>query len=166
MTEAAARAKGNRPANGESCGPLSNESGSTLPLVGLPETFADSVTVEVVAARQLLANHSPSEVRVDSAFAKAGVAPGIRTDRIRPSARNVLLADSLNSRLSRDQPVRKTVLMLSEPEFVGDSARVTVTISYDTGRLPHGQFYETVLFVLRRIDAVWRVTRSTQLGIS
>jgi len=37
MTEAAARAKGNRPAYGDTCGPASSEPGTVLPLGGLPE---------------------------------------------------------------------------------------------------------------------------------
>jgi hypothetical protein len=36
MTESAARAKGNRPAYGDTCGPASSEPGTVLPLGGLP----------------------------------------------------------------------------------------------------------------------------------
>ena len=37
MPETAARAKGNRPAYGDTCGPASSEPGTVLPLSGLPE---------------------------------------------------------------------------------------------------------------------------------
>jgi hypothetical protein len=42
MTEAVALSKGNRPAYGDSCGPLPNESGPALPLGSLPAGRSDT----------------------------------------------------------------------------------------------------------------------------
>ena len=140
----------------------------TLALAGRTEaqTLGDSITVEVVAARHLLAQHSNRQVLVDVAFAPAGNAPGTPTPRMRPLHRNRLLVDSLNARSSSGHSLGVPKLILSEPEFAGDSAMVTVTVSYDTGRRPRGGFYETVLVVLRRAGVTWRTVGSTQLGIT
>ncbi|HUG99334.1 MAG TPA: erythromycin esterase family protein [Gammaproteobacteria bacterium] len=126
----------------------------------------DSLTVEVLAAGHLLNKHPHRQVQLDSAFALSGHAPGSPTAGLRPANRNRLLADSLEARLSREQPLGTARLTLSEPEFAGDSAMVTVTVSYDTGRRPSGRFYETVLVFLRRAGSAWRVERSEQLGIT
>lgn len=140
----------------------------TIALAGRTEaqTFGDSITVEVVAARHLLAQHSNRQGLVDAAFAPPGHAPGTPTTRMRPLHRNRLLADSLNARLSSEQPLGLARVILSEPEFAGDSAMVTVTVSYDTGRRPRGGFYETVLVLLRRAGSTWMTVGSTQLGIT
>ena len=140
----------------------------TVVLTGRTEaqTLGDSITVEVVAARHLLSQHSNRQVQVDTAFAPAGTAPGTPTTRMRPPHRNRLLVDSLNARSSSGHSLGVAKLILSEPEFAGDSAMVTVTVSYDTGRRPRGGFYETVLVVFRRAGATWRTVGSTQLGIT
>ena len=129
------------------------------------QTPDDSVAVEIAAARDLLARH-PRPVHVDSAYAHPGQAPGSPTARYRPSPRHRTLADSLNGRRVPADTTSAARIILTEPEFAGDSALVTVTVSYDTGRRPRGSFYETMLVVLRRTGTVWRVERRVQLGIS
>ena len=125
----------------------------------------DSVAVEMVAARDLLARHG-RYARLDSAFALPGHAPGVPTAMVRPSLRHSVLVDSLYAHRPVAKEPHNATLILSEPEFAGDSAMVTATVSYDTGRRPRGGFYETVLLVLRRSGPAWRVHRLTQLGIT
>jgi hypothetical protein len=136
------------------------------PALAESQTSGDSLVVELLAARHLFVKHQNRQVRLDSAFAVQGHAPGTPTSRLRPLHRSRSLADSLNDRLSRESAFGVATLRLSQPEFAGDSAIVTVTISYDTGRRPGGGFYETVLVFLRRAGTAWRVERSDQLGIT
>ena len=130
------------------------------------QAVGDSIAAELLAARHLLAKHPHRQVHLDSALASPGHAPGAPTASLRPSYRNRALADSLNARLSRDSTLGISRLILSAPQFGGDSAMVTVTVSYDSGRRPRGRFYETVLVFLRRAGSEWRVERGIQLGIS
>lgn len=51
------------------------------------------------------------------------------------------------------------------PQFTGDTATVTVTVSYDTGRR-RGGFYETEIVTLYRTRGTWRLLRGVQLGIT
>lgn len=130
------------------------------------QVVADSIAVELLAARHLVGRHQGRGLHLDSAFAMPGHAPGAPTSRVRPTQRNHALADSLKARLARGRLGDTAWIVLSEPEFAADSAMVTVTISYDTGRRPRGGFYETVLVTLRRASGGWRVERSVQLGIT
>ena len=130
------------------------------------QVVADSIAVESLAARHLIARHQGRGLRLDSAFALPGHAPGSPTARVRPAHRNHALAEFLNARLARGRAGDSAWVVLSEPEFAADSAMVTVTISYDTGRRPRGGFYETVLVILRRAGGQWRVERTASLGIT
>lgn len=129
-----------------------------------PRALTDPLTVEVLAARHLLARHANRPVHLDSAFALHGHAPGAPSARVRPADRNGLLADSLKAGPARELSDAVARVTLSEPEFAEHSAVVTVTISYEQG--PRGKFYETVLVFLRRASRAWHVERSVQLGIT
>jgi hypothetical protein len=130
------------------------------------QASADSIAVELTAARHLLAQHPARAVLLDSAYARSTHAPGVPATDHRPLRRHRTLADSLNAGISTQSNSRTAQLTLSEPEFAGDSALVTVTVSYDNGRRPRGAFYETVRVTLRRAAGSWRIERSAQLGIS
>ena len=125
----------------------------------------DSAAVELLAGRHILARHPHDRIHLDSAFASSGVAPGTPTSRFRPASRMRQLAESLDARVSSAQLAGVVYIILSEPEFAADTARVTVTISYPTSTRRRS-FYETLLVVLRRHSAGWRHERDLQLGIS
>lgn len=130
------------------------------------QTSVDSIAVEVVAARHLLARHPFREVSLDSGFAMPGHAPGVPTAALRPARRHRALADSLALDSDHRAQIGIARITLSAPQFAGDSAMLTVTVSYDTGRRPRGGFYETELVTLRRARGTWYVQRSSQLGIT
>lgn len=125
----------------------------------------DVAAVELAAARHLLDKHPDWAVHLDSAFAVAGTAPGVRAG-LRPPHRTLRLADSIPAVVTTQRTARTINLILSDPVISGHQATVSVTVSYMWGQGPRNGFYETIEVHLAKQGNRWKVTGENSLGIT
>ena len=138
----------------------------------------DALTVELAAARYVLADYSDVRVLIDGlpveiepSFTDSVSAPGWPGPERRDSTRTATLARLLAARVvvsatdTSTPPVPNARLLLSAPHIQADTARITVTIHwYRDSRPRSGSGYQTVALTLGRGAAGWRVIRTTDLG--
>ncbi len=150
------------------------------------QSVNDPSAIELAASRAMLsldplivkAAARPGAIVVSPAFATPRTAPGTAVAQVlRPAARGLALARSLQARVALFSEVRskclkcpmtgaELFLRLSNPEVNGTTARVTVTAVFNTGNQRRPTSYETVEFRLERRAGTWVVTGREQLGIS
>ncbi len=135
--------------------------------------------VEVLAAKAMLSlgRFPTSRIMVTPQFTQSGQAPGNSdaTKGLRPNSRNAAIVAAINARgvagapgipMCKDcgtDPV-SLVLTMSDPQFDGDSAAVTVTAKYPGHKTTTE--YETMHYVLQKLQGVWAIRRSEQLGVT
>jgi hypothetical protein len=126
----------------------------------------DTLAVEALAIRDLLGAHPHGGViALDVRFAAAGQAPPGMTGMQRPLARQRALEIAIA--LLGDSATTDTVhVQASAPLLQGDTATISVTVSWRGSPERRRSFYETVAYVLRRQPGRWVVHRKSQLGIS
>jgi hypothetical protein len=132
-----------------------------------PQPAPGSATIELAAARSMLASYPSDAVTLDPRLAVAESAPGVPSTERRDGAQTATLARELGARVATDRTGAGTYLILSAPVVRGDSAELTITAAWsrrDGGVVSGG--YETRGLVLARTQGSWRVVRFQQLGIS
>jgi hypothetical protein len=138
----------------------------------------DALTVELGAGRYVLGEYSDVRelidrlpLEIEPAFTDSISAPGWPGAERRDSTRTATLARLLGARVgvattdTSTTPVPSARLLLSAPDIMGDTARITVTIYWYRDSSPRsGSGYQTVALALVRGPAGWRVIRATDLG--
>lgn len=130
------------------------------------------LAVEVAAARHMLARSSSHgfrlrDVTLNPAYADSISAPGGPRRARRDSVRTAELAAAIGARVAVARDSSGVHVLLSEPMVRGDTAAVTVTISWPNSRRGRGIVgYETVALTLAREHGAWHVVRERQLGIT
>jgi hypothetical protein len=131
---------------------------------------SDSLAVEVAAARHLLEPYADLAIEIQPAFGDSIAAPGSPGPTLRDAARTAAIARTLAARVAerpRGQRVadQTAEVLLSAPQFRGDTATITGTIGWYRDATPRsGSGYETVALTLLRDGARWRVIRVNELG--
>jgi hypothetical protein len=155
------------------------------PLSPLPaQQIVDALAVEAVAIQTVLAQEGipKGRVAISSEFDVPRTAPGRRlVDNFRPAARTESLAQQLNLYIARLPEVAghcasttgmcplsgvEVIVSLSEPEFIGDTAKISATAHYNTGGARQPTAYQTIAYVLLRRAGTWHVISSEHLGVS
>jgi hypothetical protein len=145
--------------------------------IGTPDPV-DALTVELAAGRYVLGEYSDVRelidrlpVEIEPAFTDSVSAPGWPGPERRDSTRTATLARLLGVRVgvartdTSTPQVPNARLLLSAPDIMGDTARITVTIYWYRDSSPrNGSGYQTVALALARGAAGWRVIRTTDLG--
>ena len=145
------------------------------------QTNADSLTIELLAARAMLPHQSvKGALSIDPMVGTDGDAPSTpKLGELRAPNRTEALAKALSARVrsfgdlldcTGQAPCAMSGsmahLILSAPSIHGDSATVTATIHQNTSDARQPVDYETVLFTITRSGRGWIVASELQLGIS
>ena len=152
----------------------------TLPLLALallacattgraPGDAGDAVAIETAAVRYMLEDYPDARrgITLDPSLAAADAAPGWPAPGRRDSVRTAQLARALTARVgTKPAEGRGVHLVLSAPVERGDSASVTVTVTWPGDGTPRSAGYETRAYVLVRTNGRWQVRREIQLGIT
>jgi hypothetical protein len=129
------------------------------------------------AAVERAIGSAPSHLRIviDPTIVYANEAPGGRDSVARSAERNDSLARSFGARIQARSSVldcsahpcelldADVLVSLSEPQIVGNDAKVTVTT---VQRLKRGTQYKTVNVILRGSGRTWKVVGFEDLGMS
>lgn len=152
---------------------------------GTSLSMIERLAVETAIARSEVDKDRRLRIVIDPMVVHGDEAPGARDVKERESNRQAYLLRSFGARSLRRQavidctskpckmPEADLLVTLSEPQFGGDTAFVTVTtlrpITRDTtaGPIKAGATqYMTMKIFLRRVGADWKVLRIEELGIS